>query len=46
MVFVDSNVIVDVITADPCWQKWSKEQLRRTQDQGVRPPSEAEWPAW
>lgn len=27
MVFVDSNVILDVITADPRWQAWSEEQL-------------------
>ena len=29
MVFVDSNVILDVITADPRWQVWSEEQLSR-----------------
>jgi predicted nucleic acid-binding protein len=29
MVFVDSNVILDVITADPLWQAWSEEQLSR-----------------
>ena len=27
MVVVDSNVILDVITADPIWQSWSEEQL-------------------
>jgi predicted nucleic acid-binding protein len=27
MVFVDSNVILDVITADLRWQAWSEEQL-------------------
>jgi hypothetical protein len=27
MVFVDSNVILDEITADPLWQAWSDEQL-------------------
>jgi len=27
MVFVDSNVILDVITADPRWQVWSEQQL-------------------
>ena len=27
MVFVDSNVILDVITADPRWQAWSEQQL-------------------
>ena len=35
MVFVDSNVILDVITADPCWQPWSEEQLRRWLDRGT-----------
>jgi len=29
MVFVDSNVILDVITADPRWQTWSEEQPRQ-----------------
>jgi predicted nucleic acid-binding protein len=29
MVFVDSNVILDVITADPLWQTWSEEQISR-----------------
>ena len=28
MVFVDFNVILEVITADPVWQAWSEEQLR------------------
>ena len=32
MVFVDSNVILDVITADPIWQAWSEEQLSRWLD--------------
>ena len=32
MVFVDSNVILDVITADPIWQSWSEEQLSRWLD--------------
>ena len=32
MVFVDSNVILDVITADPIWQTWSEEQLSRWLD--------------
>jgi predicted nucleic acid-binding protein len=35
MVFVDSNVILDVITADPCWQPWSEEQRRRWLDRGT-----------
>jgi predicted nucleic acid-binding protein len=34
MVFVDSNVILDVITADPRWQAWSEEQLSRWLDRG------------
>ncbi len=34
MVFVDSNVILDVITADPLWQGWSEEQLGRWLDRG------------
>jgi hypothetical protein len=28
MVFVDFNVILEVITADPVWQAWSEEQPR------------------
>ena len=28
MVFVDFNVILAVVTADPVWQAWSEEQLR------------------
>ena len=35
MVFVDSNVILDVITADPIWQAWSEEQLSRWLDRGL-----------
>ena len=34
MVFVDSNVILDVVTADPRWQPWSEEQLGRWLDRG------------
>jgi len=34
MVFVDSNVILDLITADPLWQAWSEEQLSRWFDRG------------
>jgi hypothetical protein len=45
MVFVDSMVIVDVITEDPRWRCWSEEQRRRMQNQGARPPSAAEWQA-
>ncbi len=32
MLFVDSNVILDVITADSLWQAWSEEQLGRWLD--------------
>jgi hypothetical protein len=32
--FVDSNVILDVITADPRWQAWSEQQLSRWLDRG------------
>lgn len=35
MVFVDSNVILDVITADPRWQVWSEQQLRGWLDRGA-----------
>lgn len=34
MVLVDSNVILDVATADPRWARWSAEQLARWFDQG------------
>jgi predicted nucleic acid-binding protein len=34
MMFVDSNVILDVITADPRWQAWSEEQLSGWLDRG------------
>ena len=34
MVFVDSNVILDVATADPTWKAWSEEQLCRWLDLG------------
>ncbi len=29
MILVDSNVLIDVLTGDPVWQKWSSEQLTR-----------------
>ena len=32
--FVDSNVILDVITADPRWRAWSEQQLSRWLDRG------------
>ena len=35
MVFVDSNLILDVITADPRWQRWREEQLCRWLDRGA-----------
>jgi predicted nucleic acid-binding protein len=34
MVLVDSNVILDVATADPRWSEWSAQQLARWLDQG------------
>ena len=34
MVFVDSNVILDVITEDPRWRCWSEEQLGFWLDRG------------
>jgi predicted nucleic acid-binding protein len=34
MVLVDSNVILDVATADPRWAEWSAEQLAHWLDQG------------
>lgn len=34
MVFVDSNVILDVITEDPRWRCWSEEQLGLWLDRG------------
>lgn len=30
MVMVDSNVLLDVITADPIWSAWSTEALPRS----------------
>ncbi len=29
MIFVDSNVILDVVTRDPRWSAWSVDQLGR-----------------
>ena len=34
MLFVDSNVILDVITADPLWGAWSATQLAQALDAG------------
>lgn len=34
MVMVDSNVLLDVITADPIWCAWSTETLKRHLDAG------------
>ncbi|MBM5794195.1 MAG: type II toxin-antitoxin system VapC family toxin [Cyanobacteria bacterium K_DeepCast_0m_m1_088] len=34
MVFVDSNVILDVATADPQWSDWSSRQLIAVVNQG------------
>ena len=29
MIFVDSNVVLDVVTADPVWSRWSQTALER-----------------
>ena len=34
MLFVDSSVILDVITADPNWASWSATQLAQALDAG------------
>jgi predicted nucleic acid-binding protein len=34
MVLVDSNVLLDVLTADPSWGTWSAEQLQLCLDAG------------
>lgn len=34
MLFVDSSVILDVITADPQWASWSATQLAQALDAG------------
>ncbi len=34
-VLVDSNVLLDVATADPAWREWSSEALARTADESV-----------
>ncbi len=31
---VDSNVLLDVLTADPIWREWSGEQLEQALDRG------------
>lgn len=35
MTLVDSNVVIDVLTADPVWLDWSAQALRTSQDRGV-----------
>lgn len=35
MVLLDSNVVLDVVTADPVWASWSKEMIARAQAQGA-----------
>lgn len=35
MVLLDSNVVLDVVTADPVWASWSKEMIARAQAQGT-----------
>jgi hypothetical protein len=37
MLFVDSNVILDVITADPHWAAWSATQLAQTLAPALKP---------
>ncbi len=32
MILVDSNVIIDVLTADPTWREWSEAALRDAAD--------------
>ncbi len=34
MILVDTNVVIDVLTADPVWLDWSVEALRSAQDDG------------
>ena len=34
MVLVDTNVILDVATGDPCWSAWSHRQLMHWLDRG------------
>lgn len=34
-VLVDSNVILDILTEDPKWGKWSEDSLARAADDGV-----------
>jgi predicted nucleic acid-binding protein len=34
MVLVDTNVILDVATGDPCWSDWSRRQLAHWLDTG------------
>lgn len=35
MVLLDSNVVLDVVTADLVWASWSKEMIARAQAQGT-----------
>jgi predicted nucleic acid-binding protein len=32
-VFVDSNVLIDVLGQDPTWERWSADALRRASDE-------------
>ena len=34
-VLVDSNVLLDILTEDPAWGKWSEEALARCADNGL-----------
>ena len=35
MIFVDSNVLIDVMTEDPKWFPWSSENLARCADKSM-----------
>jgi predicted nucleic acid-binding protein len=32
---VDSSVILDIVTGDPAWARWSEEALARARDEGI-----------
>jgi len=34
MTLVDTNVLLDIVTGDPAWAKWSLEQLEAAADRG------------
>ena len=35
MTLLDSNVLLDIATADPAWMPWSQEQLRAAAERGA-----------